>query len=80
MDRALGQFWPRARSKIYEEPKKLVALGLARATPEEVGGTRTLAAQRVFGRLQRQDRSDHAEPDDASPAHSGMTGHYTVWT
>ncbi|MET1003100.1 MAG: PadR family transcriptional regulator [Acidimicrobiia bacterium] len=40
MDRALGQFWPRARSKIYEEPKKLVALGLARATPEEVGGRR----------------------------------------
>ena len=40
MDRALGQFWPRARSKIYEEPKKLVTLGLARATPEEVGGRR----------------------------------------
>lgn len=37
MDRALGLFWPRARSKIYEEPKKLVAHGLARATPETVG-------------------------------------------
>jgi DNA-binding PadR family transcriptional regulator len=37
MDRALGQFWPRARSKIYEEPKKLVALGLARATSDPVG-------------------------------------------
>ena len=37
MDRAMGEFWPRARSKIYEEPKKLVAHGVARATPERVG-------------------------------------------
>ena len=37
MDRALGQFWPRAESKIYEEPKKLVAHGLARASSEVVG-------------------------------------------
>jgi DNA-binding PadR family transcriptional regulator len=37
MGRALGQFWPRAESKLYEEPKKLVAHGLAKATPEQVG-------------------------------------------
>src|SRR6478752_1651006 len=37
MQRALGQFWPRAESKLYEEPKKLVAHGLARATSEMVG-------------------------------------------
>src|SRR4051795_2587089 len=37
MGRALGQFWPRAESKLYEEPKKLVALGLARASAETVG-------------------------------------------
>jgi DNA-binding PadR family transcriptional regulator len=37
MDRALGQFWPRAESKLYEEPKKLVAHGLARASSERVG-------------------------------------------
>jgi DNA-binding PadR family transcriptional regulator len=37
MDRALGQFWPRAESKIYEEPKKLVAHGLARTSSETVG-------------------------------------------
>lgn len=37
MDKALGQFWPRTRSKLYEEPKKLVALGLARATDEATG-------------------------------------------
>jgi len=33
MDRTLNRFWPRARSKLYEEPKKLVAEGLATATP-----------------------------------------------
>ena len=37
MDRALGRFWPRAESKLYEEPKKLVAHGLAKATTEMVG-------------------------------------------
>lgn len=37
MQRALGLFWPRASSGIYEEPKKLVALGLAKATAEQVG-------------------------------------------
>lgn len=37
MERALGLFWPRARSKLYEEPKKLVAQGLARAAAETVG-------------------------------------------
>ena len=31
MDRGLGRFWPRAASKLYEEPKKLVAHGLATA-------------------------------------------------
>jgi PadR family transcriptional regulator, regulatory protein AphA len=29
MDRTLSWFWPRAASMIYEEPKKLVAAGLA---------------------------------------------------
>ena len=37
MDRALSRFWPRARSKLYEEPKKLVAHGLAKAATESVG-------------------------------------------
>jgi PadR family transcriptional regulator AphA len=37
MDRALGRFWPRARSKLYEEPKKLVSRGLATASTESVG-------------------------------------------
>jgi DNA-binding PadR family transcriptional regulator len=37
MDRVLSRFWPRTRSKLFEEPKKLVAHGLARATSEQVG-------------------------------------------
>lgn len=31
MKRSLHWFWPRAESKLYEEPKKLVAHGLARS-------------------------------------------------
>jgi PadR family transcriptional regulator, regulatory protein AphA len=37
MQRALGLFWPRATSGLYEEPKKLVVAGLARATSDDVG-------------------------------------------
>jgi PadR family transcriptional regulator AphA len=37
MDRTLSRFWPRAKSKLYEEPKKLAALGLARGVKESVG-------------------------------------------
>ena len=37
MDRSLGRFWPRAQSKLYEEPRKLVALGLASSEYEHVG-------------------------------------------
>jgi DNA-binding PadR family transcriptional regulator len=37
MDRSLGRIWPRAASKLYEEPKKLVANGLALAQTEQTG-------------------------------------------
>ena len=37
MDRSLGRIWPRAASKLYEEPKKLTARGLARASTEQNG-------------------------------------------
>jgi DNA-binding PadR family transcriptional regulator len=37
MDRTLSRFWPRARSKLYEEPKKLVAHGLATSVPAKQG-------------------------------------------
>lgn len=37
MEKSIGTYWPRAKSKIYEEPKKLVALGFARARKEKIG-------------------------------------------
>jgi DNA-binding PadR family transcriptional regulator len=38
MERGVGRLWPpSARSNLFTEPKKLVALGLARATDEAVG-------------------------------------------
>jgi DNA-binding PadR family transcriptional regulator len=37
MSRSLGRIWPRAESKVYEEPRKLASLGLARATAERIG-------------------------------------------
>jgi PadR family transcriptional regulator, regulatory protein AphA len=36
-DRSLRPLWPRARSNLFNEPKKLVAHGLAVATDETVG-------------------------------------------
>ena len=48
---ALGQFWPRAESKLYEEPKKLVAHGLAKATADATGKrTRTVYSITAKGR------------------------------
>jgi DNA-binding PadR family transcriptional regulator len=37
MDRGLGRLWPRARSNLFNEPKKLVAHGLATTSDEAVG-------------------------------------------
>jgi PadR family transcriptional regulator, regulatory protein AphA len=37
VDRTMNRFWPRAKSKLYEEPKKLVAHGLARAHDDAHG-------------------------------------------
>jgi DNA-binding PadR family transcriptional regulator len=39
-DRSLGRMWPRARSKLFEAPKRLEDLGLARATPGLTGRRR----------------------------------------
>ena len=51
MDRSLGRIWPRAVSKLYEEPKKLTARGLARASTEQNGQrTRTVYAITEQGR------------------------------
>lgn len=49
VERSLRRIWPRAQSKLYEEPKKLVALGYARAVQETEGRRRrtryTITAQ-----------------------------------
>jgi PadR family transcriptional regulator AphA len=37
MDRSVGRVWPRARSKLFEEPRKLVAHGYATAREDSVG-------------------------------------------
>ena len=37
MQRSLSLFWPRAQSKLYEEPKKLAGLGLVRGEDNWVG-------------------------------------------
>ncbi|HET6873681.1 MAG TPA: PadR family transcriptional regulator [Acidimicrobiales bacterium] len=51
MDRSLGRVWPRAVSKLYEEPKKLVEAGLARAATEQNGRrTRTVYSISAKGR------------------------------
>ena len=40
VDRSLRRLWPRAQSKLYEEPKKLVAHGYATAADDPVGRRR----------------------------------------
>jgi len=51
MDRSLGRVWPRAVSKLYEEPKKLVAHGLASSSTQRNGRrTRTVYAITAEGR------------------------------
>jgi PadR family transcriptional regulator, regulatory protein AphA len=40
-DRSLGWIWPRAISRLYEEPKKLVAAGLAASRPAATGRRRS---------------------------------------
>ena len=51
MQRSTRHYWPRAVSKIYEEPKKLVAHGLASASREFTGRRpRTVYAITADGR------------------------------
>jgi DNA-binding PadR family transcriptional regulator len=61
MNYGLGRFWPRASSKLYEEPKKLVDHGLARGRREHVGDRpRTVYAITPAGR--RALAAWHREP------------------
>lgn len=51
VQRGLGWFWPRAERKLYDEPKKLVAAGLATAAEEHTGRRpRTVYAITAAGR------------------------------
>jgi PadR family transcriptional regulator AphA len=66
MDRSLGRFWPRAASKLYEEPKKLVAHGLA--SPSTVrNGRRSRTVYAITTQGRRALRDWLAEPS-AGPA------------
>jgi PadR family transcriptional regulator, regulatory protein AphA len=56
VQRSLGWFWPRAERKLYDEPKRLAAAGLAKSVREMTGSRpRTVYAVTAKGRkaLQR---------------------------
>ena len=40
VQRSLGWFWPRTERKLYDEPKRLVAAGLATSKQEMTGAPR----------------------------------------
>ena len=63
MDRSLGRLWPRTRSKLYEEPKKLVELGLASAVGE-TSGRRKRTTYRITAKGRRALEAWLAEPGD----------------
>jgi len=51
VQRSLGWFWPRTERKLYDEPKHLVAAGLATATEQRTGKRpRTVYAITTAGR------------------------------
>ena len=51
VQRSLGWFWPRAERKLYDEPKNLVAAGLATATEQRTGNRpKTVYAITAAGR------------------------------
>jgi DNA-binding PadR family transcriptional regulator len=61
MRRSIHFYWPRAESKIYEEPKKLVAHGFATATREHVG-KRPRTVYAITGKGRKALRRWLAEP------------------
>src|SRR5262249_45077477 len=63
MDRSLGRVWPRAVSKLYEEPKKLVSHGLARSATER-NGRRTRTVYTITAEGRRALRDWLAEPGE----------------
>lgn len=61
MDRSLGRMWPRAQSKLYEEPKKLVDHGLATARKDAVG-RRSRTVYSITAKGRRALSAWHREP------------------
>src|SRR5262245_61619004 len=47
MRRSLAYCWPKAESVLYDEPKRLVSLGLASARDESTGAARTRAVYSI---------------------------------
>lgn len=66
-NRGLRMIWPRAESAIYEEPKNLVAHGLARVRKEKVG-RRTRAVYSITPKGRRALKAWLTEPSEP-PAH-----------
>ena len=64
IQRSMRRFWPRAESKLYEEPKKLVALGLATGE-EQVTGRRQRTVYAVTPEGRRRLAQWLAEPGSA---------------
>ncbi len=61
VQRSLGWFWPRAERKLYDEPKRLVAAGLASSESEMTGARpRTVYAVTRQGRNALQGWLDEA--------------------
>src|SRR6187431_658462 len=59
VQRSLSWFWPRAERKLYDEPKRLVADGLALASAEATGKRpRTVYAITADGRSALRDWLD----------------------
>jgi DNA-binding PadR family transcriptional regulator len=66
VDQTLSRFWPRTRSKLYEEPKKLAVAGLATASSSATGRRRsTVYAITPDG---RRALADWLNRDSAPPA------------
>jgi DNA-binding PadR family transcriptional regulator len=64
VQRSLGWFWPRAERKLYDEPKRLAAAGLAKSSAEMTGARpRTVYTITASGRKAlRQWLSEPPEP------------------
>src|SRR5262245_48564069 len=64
VQRSLGWFWPRAERKLYDEPKRLVAAGLA-TSGREMTGARPRTVYTVTARGRRALRKWLDEPPAA---------------